>query len=331
MGDTKGGKFELTEEQAFTLLDSPNPNGRPGSDVIVPWINGLDLTRRPRDMFIIDFGPGAEKEPAAGYGATFERIFEFVRPARSVNKREAYRIFWWRHAEGREGMRLALAPLPRFIGTVTVSKHRLFSWFSAPTLPDHQLILFARSDDSFFGILHSRVHEAWARAQGTQLRERESGFRYTPTTCFETFPLPEQSTEPQREAIAQAACELDRLRSNWLNPPEWTREEVLEFPGSADGPWARYLHDPDERGIGAVRWPRTVAKDEDCAAKLKKRTLTNLYNERPTWLDLVHRRLDEAVLAAYGWPADIGDEQLLERLLALNLERAAAENDQTLP
>jgi len=220
-------------------------------------------------------------------------------------------------------MRKSLEPLARFIGTVTVSKHRLFTWFAAPTLPDHQLILFARSDDCFFGILHSRVHEIWARAQGTQLRERESGFRYTPTTCFETFPFPEPSEE-QREAIAEAACELERLRTNWLNPPEWTREEVLEFPGSADGPWARYLHDPDERGIGTVRWPRMVAKDEDCAAKLKKRTLTNLYNERPTWLDLIHRRLDEAVLAAYDWPADIGDEQLLERLLALNLKRSAA-------
>ena len=56
--------------------------------------------------------------------------------------------------------------------------------------------------------------------------------------------------------------------------------------------------------------------------ELKKRTLTNLYNQRPTWLDLAHRRLDVAVLDAYGWPHDISDEEILERLLALNLERA---------
>lgn len=99
--------------------------------------------------------------------------------------------------------------------------------------------------------------------------------------------------------------------------------EVLEFPGSVDGPWKRFVHEPDARGIGTVRWPRIVAKDAECAKKLAKRTLTNLYNERPAWLDLAHKRLDEAVFAAYGWPPDLTDEQILERLLALNLERAA--------
>jgi len=59
------------------------------------------------------------------------------------------------------------------------------------------------------------------------------------------------------------------------------------------------------------------------AEELKTRTLTNLYNERPTWLRDAHARLDRAVLAAYGWPADTTDDDLLERLLALNLERAA--------
>ena len=58
---------------------------------------------------------------------------------------------------------------------------------------------------------------------------------------------------------------------------------------------------------------------------LAKRTLTNLYNERPTWLDLAHRRLDEAVFAAYGWDPSFTDDQLLEKLLALNLKRAAGE------
>ena len=110
-----------------------------------------------------------------------------------------------------------------------------------------------------------------------------------------------------------------------LNPPEWTKTETLEFPGSADGPWRRYVHDPDDRGIGTVRYPRIVAKDDAFAKMLAKRTLTNLYNERPTWLDLIHKKLDAAVFAAYGWPADLSDDDLLARLLALNLSRAAAE------
>ena len=110
-----------------------------------------------------------------------------------------------------------------------------------------------------------------------------------------------------------------------MNPPEWTKEEVLEFPGSVDGPWKRFVHEPDARGIGTVRWPRIVAKDAASAAKLVQRTLTKLYNLRPAWLANAHRKLDEAVFAAYGWPMDLTDEQILERLLALNLERAAAQ------
>ncbi|HNX50285.1 MAG TPA: hypothetical protein PLS53_17530 [Thermoanaerobaculaceae bacterium] len=124
-------------------------------------------------------------------------------------------------------------------------------------------------------------------------------------------------------AISAAARDLDALRTTWLNPPEWTREEVLTFPGSADGPWARYVVDPDARGIGTVRYPRIVPKDADSAARLKPRTLTNLYNQRPTWLRQAHERLDAAVFAAYGWDPVMSDDALLESLLALNLARAA--------
>jgi hypothetical protein len=96
-----------------------------------------------------------------------------------------------------------------------------------------------------------------------------------------------------------------------------------EFPGSVDGPWMRYIHEPDERGIGTVRYPHLIPRDDDSADKLKERTLTNLYNQRPTWLDLAHRKLDEAVFDAYGWSPDLTDEEILARLLALNLQRSA--------
>jgi hypothetical protein len=84
------------------------------------------------------------------------------------------------------------------------------------------------------------------------------------------------------------------------------------------------VHDADDSGIGTVRYPRLVPKDAECAKELKKRTLTNLYNQRPTWLDLAHRRLDEAVFDAYGWDPDMSDEEILAKLLELNLQRAAA-------
>jgi hypothetical protein len=120
----------------------------------------------------------------------------------------------------------------------------------------------------------------------------------------------------------------NELRERWLNPPEWTQTHTLTFPGSAAGPWARYVDaqtvEP-QTGIGTVRYPRVEPRDADCAAKLKKRTLTNLYNERPAWLALAHEKLDAAVAAAYGWPADMSDDEILSRLLELNLARAAEE------
>jgi hypothetical protein len=133
------------------------------------------------------------------------------------------------------------------------------------------------------------------------------------------------------------AKQLDELRYRWLNLPEWTKTEVLEFPGSVDGPCARYIDPTTVRptpaprpsspaplsGIGTVRWPRIVPKDAESAESLKKRTLTNLYNQCPTWLANAHENLDDAVFAAYGWPATLSDEEILARLLELNLARSA--------
>jgi type II restriction/modification system DNA methylase subunit YeeA len=316
--DVKAGKFEITSEEARSLLCSPNPNGLPSSDALRTWANGLDLLRRPSDTWIIDFGSEMSLDEAAMYEGPFGVVRTRVKPLRDATKRKSYRDYWWIHAEPCSEMRRQIEPLERYLATVAVSKHRIFVWMPPPTLPDHALMVFARSDDFTFGVLHSRLHEVWALKLGTRLETRP---RYTPTTCFETFPFPEPADE-QKAMIAATAKELDTLRSSWLNPPEWTRQEVLEFPGSVKGPWARYVHDADSRGIGTVRYPRLVPKDDDCAARLAKRTLTNLYNERPTWLDLAHKKLDAPVFAAYGWKPDMSDDDILSALLALNLERA---------
>jgi type II restriction/modification system DNA methylase subunit YeeA len=278
MGDTKGGPFEIPDDTAQRLLDAPNPDGRSNSEVVRPWANGLDITRRPRRMWIIDFGLGMSREQAALYEAPFQYVAMNVEPERRSNRRAAYAARWWLHVEPRSGMRAALAGLSRYLATPTLAKHRLFVWLSAAMVPDHQIIVIARDDDYTFGVLHSRVHECWALAMGTQLETRP---RYTPTTCFETFPFP-PATDQLRAAIAEAACELDRLRRGWLDPEGWSE------------------------------------------VRKRARTLTNLYNGRPQWLVDAHARLDAAVLAAYGWPADLSNPEILERLLALNLEREPA-------
>lgn len=144
---------------------------------------------------------------------------------------------------------------------------------------------------------------------GTSLEDRP---RYTPSTTFETFPFPQGLTPdvpaatyaaaPHAIAIADAAAELNRLREAWLNPSDLIRVEPEVVPGYPD---------------------RILPRDAGAAKLLKTRTLTNLYNQRPTWLDMAHRRLDAAVAAAYGWPADLGDDEVLARLFALNQARSA--------
>ena len=324
MGITPAGPFDLPFDTICSWLTAPNPNGRPNSDVLRPYLNGQDINQRVRGQWTVDFGMESPQEAAAQYELPFQFLDKTVRPIRAENRREAYARNWWIYAESRPAMREAFKGKGRFLATCMVAKHRIFAWLDSVCLPANVVIVFGRADDSFSGALVSRFHLVWADSQGTQLREKESGSRYTPTTCFETFPLP-LPTSVQEVAIAAAARELNELRERWLNPPEWTVERILEFPGSADGPWSRYVVNPDKNGIGTVRYPRLEPRDADCAAKLKKRTLTNLYNERPAWLDLAHKKLDAAVAAAYGWPADLTDEQILERLLALNLERAAEE------
>jgi type II restriction/modification system DNA methylase subunit YeeA len=316
MGDTKGGAFDIPGEVARRWLEMPsNVNGLTNAAVLRPWVNGMDLTRRPSDTWIIDFGWSMDERDAAYFAAPFGHVAEVVRPQRAKNNRETYRRFWWRHVEPRPGMAAKLRHMERFIVTPTVAKHRLFAWMRHPTLPDHQLITIARSDDVNFGVLHSRFHELWALRMGTSLEDRP---RYTPTTTFETFPFPEHLTSnlpaasyadnPQAQAIAAAARELVEKRDLWLNPPDLVERVPEVVPGFPD---------------------RIVPRNEKAAATLKSRTLTNLYNMRGTpegaWLDNLHRALDAAVAAAYGWPADLSDEEILGRLLELNLARSAAQ------
>ena len=323
MADTKGGAFDIETPIAMGWLHEPNPHGRPNSDVLRPWMNGRDVTGRSRNLWIIDFPVGTPRQEAAQYERVFEHLREHVYPTRKTHRNRRLAERWWQHERPRPAMRRAFAPLRRYLATPEVAKHRPFVWLPLEVLPDHQLIVFASDDDYDFGVLHSRAHEVWARAMGSQLRESESGFRYTPTSTFETFPFPEP-TEEQRQAISQAARELDARRVRWLNPREWSREETLTFPASLEGPWAHSVEEPNAEGIGTAIYRHRVPADEAALTALAKRTLTALSNELPTWLRDLHAALDEAVFSAYGLGGETSERQMLAHLLALNLERADA-------
>ena len=317
-GPEKNGAFDITGELARQWLNQPNPNNLSNSDIIKPRYNGLDLARRYSDGWVIDYGTSTTEVEASLYELPFQHVVEHVKPERENNKDRNRKKYWWRFGRTGEDMRTALKGLPRYIATPHVSKHRFFVWMDACVLADKMLIVIARADDATFGILHSRFHELWSLRLGTSLEDRP---RYTPTTTFETYPFPAGLTPrdtasgapsgPLADAIASAAKRLNTLRENWLNPPEWVDWVIT----------------PEEEKAGFPKRP--VAKPGH-EAELKKRTLTNLYNTKlagkAAWLDNAHKALDAAVAAAYGWadysPA-MSDDEILRRLLSLNLERAA--------
>ncbi|MBI3240859.1 MAG: class I SAM-dependent DNA methyltransferase [Chloroflexi bacterium] len=280
-GSQQKGSFEITPAKAREFLSKPNPFGRDPRDVVKRSINAMQILRRTDETWVIDFGVDMPMEEAALYEAPFEHVKKVVYPERRNRNEKIQREYWWLHARPSPRYRGILKKQKRYIASPIHAKYRVFVWLNSDVLADHAVVVFARDDDYTFGVLHSKVHELWALRLGTSLEDRP---RYTPTTTFETFPFP-RPTPKQKEAIAEAARELNEKREHWLNP---------------------YKDQPS-----AIR--------ED----LKKRTLTNLYNERPTWLQLAHERLDHAVLDAYSWPHDISDDEILARLLEENLKREA--------
>ncbi|MBK1641475.1 hypothetical protein CKO12_06215 [Chromatium okenii] len=320
-GSEKGGSFNISGQLAREWLRLPNPNGRANSDVIRPWANGMDIARRYSDTWLIDFGLNRQESEAALYEAPFEYVVKHVKATRQHNREERTSDNWWLHRRSGEELRTALAKLPRYICTPRVAKYRLFVWFNAVVYPDSATFIIARADDTTFGILQSRFHEIWALRMGTSLGATP---RYTPTTTFETFPFPIGLTPADTGgaiekldngiiipsvapayrdhaiAIAEAAYQLNQLREQWLNPPEWI-ERVPEI---------------------VAGYPERIVAKPEYAAELKQRTLTNLYNQHPTWLTNAQRKLDHAVAAAYGWnAAALNETEMLQRLLALNLAR----------
>lgn len=310
-GPVKVGPFDVPGELARAWLALPlNPNGRPNADVVRPLLNGMDITRRPTDTWIVDFGEMSENE-ASLYEAPFEHVRTHVKPFRDKNRRQKRKLCWWQHGETVPGLRRSSAGLQRYILTPRVAKHRVFVWAGVKVLPDSRVNAVMRDDDTAFGILHSRFHEAWSLRLGGWHGVGNDP-QYTPSTGFETFPFPEGLTpdipaadyaaDPRAQRIAFAARTLDELRNNWLNPTNLVRPEPEVVPGFPD---------------------RLVPVDDKAAAILKQRTLTNLYNERPTWLAHAHRELDEAVAAAYGWSLKLSDERVLVELMSLNQIRSS--------
>jgi type II restriction/modification system DNA methylase subunit YeeA len=327
VGVQKSGPFDIPGELARQWLKLPsNPNGRPNSEILKPTWNGRDITTSRRDSWFIDYPRGLSEIEAALWEAPFTYLEkapydpddpsspvlrEVRKGARDIHPRRE----WWTTYWPRPEVRNLLDNLRRYVVTPMTAEHRIFLWLALPTLPDNNLVIIARDDDTHFGILHSAVHEVWSTRIGNKMGVGNQR-RYNREAIYDTFPFPEGLTpnipaadyaaDPRAIAIAAAAARLNTLRENWLNPADLVVREPEVVPGYPD---------------------RILPKDEAAALELKKRTLTNLYNARPAWLDNAHKALDEVVAEAYGWGEDyraglLTEDEILARLFRLNQERA---------
>jgi N-6 DNA Methylase len=315
-GVEKGGPFERQSAKGRQLLALPtNPNGEKNSVVVKRYITVADIVGRGKDEWIIDFS-GYTSNEASLFEAPYAEIETAILESRAGNRDPRQLKNWWLFRRSGDQARALLVGKQRVLSTGLVTKHRVFRWLDSAMIPDTRVILVDSQSDVMFGILSSRFHEKWSLAT-CQYHGVGNDPVYTPSDCFETFPFPagltpnipaaDYAADPRAIAIAAAAARLNELRENWLNPQDLIIRTPEVVPGYPD---------------------RILPRDAAAAVELKKRTLTNLYNARPAWLDNAHKALDLAVADAYGWGDDwragaMTEDEILARLFRLNQERAA--------
>jgi len=288
-----GNGFIVSREQATAL-----GLGRvPGVEqVIRDYRNGRDLAARSRDVLVIDLYGLREADARQRFPAIWQHLAATVQPVRSANNRASYRENWWLYGEPRSELRSALAGLRRYIATIETAKHRVFQFLPETIVPDNKLIAIAFDDALMLGILCSRIHVCWALAAGGRLGVGDDPV-YVKSRCFDPFPFPINAPESLADRIRTEAEALDALRKRVL-----AEHEDLTLTG---------LYNV----LDALRAGRALTPKE---RDIHDRGLVTLIRQH-------HDAIDAALAEAYGWPADLADEEILVRLVALNKERAAEE------
>lgn len=291
MGVMLAGRGFVIEEQEAQALGAGRNHSLDA--VLRPIRNGKDLLDEPRRMFVIDFTGLTVDEARLKFPSLFQILLTRVKPERDQNRDQQFREKWWLFGRSRPEVRAMTRGLRRYIATVETAKHRLFEFLSPEILPEHRLIAFGTDDGFHLGVVSSRVHVLFALASGGTLEDRPV---YNKTRCFDPFPFP-LCGEPERERIRKLAEELDAHRKRVQAQHGLTLTglyNVLEKlrAGESLNAKEKLIHD---KGLVSV-------------------------------LKQLHDDLDAAVFAAYGWPATLTDAEILERLVALNAERAAEES-----
>jgi hypothetical protein len=304
--DSKGIATPLAEMRRLIERDPRN------SEVIFPYIGGDEVNDRPthaHHRYVINFGERGEEECRRDWPELMAIVEEKVKPKRLTDNRASYRRYWWQFAEKRSELRDAIVGLDRVLVIPRIGQAAGFAFLPAGMVYSDGLVVFPLTTYSVFSAAQSRPHEVWARFFSSSMKD---DLRYTPSDCFETFPFPaDWTSDPALEAVGRVYYE--HRAALMVRNNEGLTKTYNRF------------HDPYERDPGVQR------------------------------LRELHAHLDRAVLAAYGWddiqaeceflldyeideeewgskrkpyryrwPDDVRDE-VLARLIALNGERAAAE------
>lgn len=278
----------------FLLAPEEYPELGHSEDVIRPYLNGRDVAARHRAMRVIDFGLLGEHQ-AAQFPVSYDLVRSRVKPQRDANRRETYRVYWWRFGEPRRHLRDALAGIGRYIITVDTARHRYFLFVPAETVVDDKLVAIAADDPALLGYLSSGIHTTWALATGGRLGVGNDPV-YTKSRTFDPFPFPDPTPE-FRDHIAALASRVDQHRKDAL-----ARDESVTM--------TRMYNVVEKLRSGEALTPKERKIHEVAACGVLK--------------DL-HDELDALVAQAYGWPWPMEREEILERLVALHDERVEGE------
>ncbi|MGX7953027.1 class I SAM-dependent DNA methyltransferase [Tsuneonella sp. HG249] len=294
-----GAGFIVTPKEAAYL----GLGRREGLEAFIrPYRNGRDLMQSPRGAMVIDLFGQDERDVRKRYPEVYQHLMETVKVARDAQvaksptqDAKAYAEQWWAHGKPRTELRPALVGLARYIVTVETAKHRVFQFLPADVLPDNRLVVVADERGETLGVLQSKAHLAWTSATGGTLEDRPV---YTKSACFDPFPFPTMTAASAAET-RELAEELDETRKLAIAEVDGlTMTELYN------------LRDAVRRGdsMDLVQQARAQAS-------------------RARIIDQLHDKLDAAVAAAYGWPADLPPSEIITRLVALNAECAAEEKE----
>ncbi len=270
-----------------------------------PFLTGRGIINGSVPEYVIDFYPLTEEQARKKAPQAFQHLLDYVKPQRDQIRDPGSRVRWWRFGRDKAELRLAIANQARYIATIEVSKYRTFRFVSSEVRPDHTLIAIALEDAYFLGILSSKIHVTWSLAAGGRLGIGNDP-RYNKTRCFDPFPFPDPTPDRQQQ-IRELGDRLDSHRKRvQAQHPEVTITAMYNL-------------------LEKIRAGQELS-ESDRAFNNKALVST---------LKQIHDELDAAVFEAYGWDdlkaegqikSEV-DEIILERLVALNAERAEEERN----